>query len=251
MADTKIAWTEKVWNPVTGCTKTSEGCKNCYAEGLFKRFGKKWGYGFGEIAYHEYRLEDPLYWKKPKKIFVCSMGDLFHEDVKDLYIWEVLKVAISVKRHTFLILTKRPEIMKDVLSRFYWWNSETNRNIWIGISAENQKQMYKRVPTLLDFPAAKRFVSIEPILGPIEISKWVGAVFPKIAPPEHGINWVIVGAESGPNRRPCKIEWVRSIVKQCKAAGVPVFVKQLHIDGKVSTDPEEWPEDLRIQEVPE
>lgn len=237
MADTKIAWATKVWNPVTGCAKISEGCRNCYAEGIFKRFGKKWGYGFNEIAYHEYRLEEPIHWKKPNRIFVCSMGDLFHEDVKDEYIFEVLNVAISVKRHKFLILTKRPDIMKDVLSRYHWWNKETYQNIWLGVTVESDHYKWRAVS--LRKPKAKiKFISIEPLIGPIYDL------------PLDPIDWVVVGAESGRKRRPCKIEWARSIVEQCKEAGVPVFVKQLHIDGKVSSDINEWPEDLRIQEFP-
>jgi protein gp37 len=279
MADTKIAWTEKVWNPVTGCTKVSEGCKNCYAEKMAKRLmamgSPKYFNGFDPTWHADY-LDEPYKWKKPCKIFVCSMGDLFHKKIPfefHAHVWDTMfnlggSELRSLPKHIFLILTKRPERILE----FSKYMAERGRpinysNVWIGTSAENQEQANKRIPVLLKTPAVKRFVSIEPMLGPVDLSKicllkkdgsgpdvtinslfgWHGGLD---SPDKTNLDWVIVGAESGPNRRPCKIEWVRDIVNQCKKAGVPVFVKQLDLDGKLSKDPEEWPEDLRIQEFP-
>lgn len=288
MADTKITWTDKVWNPVTGCTKISEGCRNCYAEGLFKRFGKQWGHDFNEIICKSERLNEPLKWKKSSKIFVCSMGDLFHDEVPEIYLWHVFDAMWRSAQHTYLILTKRPKNMKRFFERIDdnhpngpSWNLCPSPNIWLGVTAENQKEADRRIPILLNTPAAKRFVSIEPMLEGVDIKHYLDGMpepcggginyvskemasdaccpemegmpiaqepeWQQTSPP---LSWVIVGAESGSKRRPCNIEWIRDIVRQCKEASVPVFVKQMEIKGKITTNPNYWPEDLRIQEFP-
>jgi len=236
MADTKIAWAEKVWNPVTGCAKISDGCRNCYAEGIFKRFGKKWGYGFNNIVFHKNRLDQPKSWIKPSRIFVCSMGDLFHEGVDEGQINQIISAMESTPRHTFMVLTKRASAMKAFF-KFSYYGTSSVGNLWLGVSVENLRHK-SRIDILRTVPAQVRYLSLEPLIGDM------GHLNLK------GISWVIVGSESGPDRRPCKIEWVRKIVEQCREAGVPIFVKQLHIDGKLSGNMEEWPKDLRIQEFP-
>lgn len=278
MNKTKIAWTDYTWNPITGCSKISEGCKNCYAEDMMSRFN--WS---PEIQFHPERLEEPLHRKKPAKIFVCSMGDLFHEDVP-VYcqhkVYEIIADDRSV-RHIFQILTKRPENMQQ----FHHDNVVGPlSNLWLGVTAENQRWTDERIPKLLQIPAAVRFVSLEPLLEEVNISQWMppfencdhyagGCTRPEnvfaetgnprsrsgivSCKPEYcvfgrrGLDWVIVGAESGPGRRECKIEWVRSIVQQCSDAAVPCFVKQIEINGKISYDMNEWPEDLRVRKFPE
>jgi protein gp37 len=219
MSTTKIEWADRVWNPVTGCTKVSEGCRNCYAERIAHRF---WGERkFSDVQCHEDRLEDPLHWKKPSKVFVNSMSDLFHPDVPDAFIHKVFQAIYDNPRHNFLILTKRPERMILRVPVF------PIDNAWLGVSAENQETYDQRVEILLQTPAAKRFVSMEPLLGNThtrfhlsyrengEINYW-----------GDGIHWVIVGGESGPKARPMHPDWVRSIRDNCHEAGIPFFFKQ-------------------------
>jgi protein gp37 len=239
MADTKIQWANKVWNPVTGCDKVSEGCRNCYAERMANRLRGRCGYlpyDPFQLTLHPDRLEEPLRWRKPSMIFVCSMGDLFHEDVPKWTIWEVMDVILQAKQHTFLVLTKRPANMK----RFYDWyyngggrTTEPPKNLWLGVTAENQEEADKRIPILLQIPAAVRFVSVEPMLGHINIAGYLGwnglrrmgdGLLYRWAAPK--IDWVICGGESGPNARPMHPDWARNLRDQCQAAGVPFFFKQ-------------------------
>ena len=230
----KIEWTDEVWNPVTGCTKVSEGCKNCYAERIYNQYNAS---PFSEVSHHYARLEQPLRWKKPRKIFVCSMGDLFHEDVPFEFIDRVFESMIKAHQHTFLILTKRPERMKGYIDSLCEDNEKYDgiplnnilNHVWLGVSVENQDNLW-RVDKLLQIPAAVRFVSVEPMLGEIDFS-----ILPEC---EAEIDWVICGSESGPKRRECNIEWVCSLRDQCTMAGVPFFLKQMDIDGKFVKMPE-------------
>ena len=243
---TKIEWTERVWNPVTGCTPVSEGCENCYAERMAKRLAGRFGYPKGEpfrVTLHEDRLEQPLHWKKPSLVFLPSMGDLFHPKVKSQYIAEVFdKIAIA-KQHTFLIVTKRPKRMKAVLEGFQdIWECSCSgwpfKNVWLGVTVENQARSDERIPILLQIPAAVRFVSVEPMLGPVDIRKYL-----------EELSWVIAGCESGPKRRLTTAPWIRSLKNQCRAYNIPFFLKQMEVDGKIVKMPEfdgrEW------NEVPE
>lgn len=247
---TKIAWTESTWNPVVGCTKVSPGCKNCYAERMALRLAymgqrkykkviyhpdmlltDKAGKWNGEIYCDESVLDKPLHWKKPRKIFVCSMGDLFHESVPFDFIDKVIHVFEVCKQHTGQILTKRHErLLEYDKHRNHKWPD----NIIGMVSCENQKYADLRIPYLLQCGFKTRGVSLEPLLGPIQLNKihpldgqhWMRSVEGRY----RGLDWVIIGAESNgawPGRE-CKIQWIDSIVKQCKTAKVPCFVKQIH-----------------------
>ncbi|MGL5512792.1 MAG: DUF5131 family protein [Sporomusa sp.] len=254
VAKSKIEWTDKVWNPVTGCSKISAGCDNCYAERMSKRFAETWGLSPDnpfKVTLHPERLEQPLRWKKPSKIFVCSMSDLFHDDVPFDFLQSVLGIIwfshIHNFGHTFMILTKRPERMKDFFENKIHADSANNyhlpQNLWLGVTAENQEQADKRIPILLETPAAVRFVSVEPMLGPVDLwypkSIWPDGPemcctgrdcgcrgLPTEPPLIYGLNWVICGGESGPGARPMHPYWARSLRDQCQAAGVPYFFKQ-------------------------
>lgn len=228
---TKIEWTDTTWSPVTGCTKVSVGCKNCYAERMSKRLAGRFGYPPApdnfKVTLHPDRLNEPLKWKKPRKIFVCSMSDLFHEKIPYDFIIEIFH--IMAKQHTYQILTKRPEIMYDFMCEYipnpYGSPYDPLPNVWLGVSVEDVKAKI-RIDILRPIPAAVRFISFEPLLedvGSINLD---------------GIHWVIVGSESGPNARPTETEWVRSIRDQCRDAGVPFFLKQLHIGKKKVSMPE-------------
>lgn len=320
-----IEWTEHTWNPVTGCSKISAGCKNCYAETIANRFWKN--RKFTDVRWHDDRLQQPMKRRKPTTYFVNSMSDLFHEDVPFDFIDKVFAVMALCPQHTFQVLTKRAERMAEYLNhedapmrilrrsvevqtpetRFSnqcgtdgWWPLP---NAWLGVSVENQEQADERIPHLLKCPAAVRFLSCEPMLGPVDFAQTSlvrdgeATGWNLFGSPDCGIDWAIVGGESGPGARPCRIEWVRSVVNQCKNAGVPVFVKQLgsnivcrndcfggwnptdwpqeldvervehdiygfreeyqgadcrvHLIDKKGGDMEEWPEDLRIREMPQ
>ncbi len=205
-----IEWTEATWNPVTGCTKVSPGCAHCYAETFAERFrgvpGHPYERGF-DLQLRPERLEQPLSWKQPRMIFVNSMSDLFHEDIDLAYIREVFMVMRKASKHTFQILTKRSERMVEVGRRWNWPD-----NVWMGVSVENQRWT-RRVDDLRRVPAKVRFLSCEPLLGPLHLDLT-------------DIAWVIVGGESGPRARPMKPEWVRDIRQQCRDAGVAFFFKQ-------------------------
>lgn len=309
-ANTSIEWTDRTWNPVTGCQKVSAGCKNCYAEGVANRF---WHHQyvhtiergfipvkaydgdrmtgtlrkFTDVMTHEDRLLEPLSWRKPSKVFVNSMSDLFHEDVSDEFIARAFAVMARARKHTFQILTKRPKRMQQLMScedfeqfvaeekeRLNWADGDNAEfdsrdcqlpcwplsNIWLGVSVENQDTL-ERIDLLKDTPAAIRFVSFEPLLEDL------GALI------LDGIHWAIVGGESGHHARRCDIEWIRSVLRQCRAAAVPCFIKQLgsnpldsrppvrdivdalaatgaFIESSKGGDPDEWPVDLRVREFP-
>ncbi len=370
MADTSIQWTDATWNVVTGCTKVSPGCAHCYAETIATRFwptqyvhtvergfiacrdyhGERMdrARSFTDVVCHPERLEAPLRWKKPRRVFVNSMSDLFHEDVPDAFIDRVFAVMALCPQHTFQILTKRADRMRDYVNGLggrlgelwdltnqpTWVELPAGRsfprypenwplpNVWAGVSVENQPFADERIHLLLQTPAAIRFVSYEPALGLVDFRQWLGgqgraagretrspltqhgAATPgenfgsaagNVAKPQldpsgavasstlPSLDWVIVGGESGPKARPCDVAWIRSVVEQCKASGVPCFVKQLgkwplsnlnenerggrywvalH-DGRgnytgeygcegrgAKSDPAEWPEDLRVREFP-
>ena len=206
-----IEWTDSTWNPVTGCSKVSPGCKNCYAERLAARLhamgNPRYQNGF-EVTLHEDQLTLPLRWKQPRKIFVNSMSDLFHEAVPDDFILKAFKIMERADWHLFQILTKRADRLAELASKLPWPD-----NVWQGVSVENVDYT-GRIDSLLKVPAAVRFISVEPLLGPI----------PSL--PLTGISWVIVGGESGPNHRPIEKGWVRGIRDQCRRAKVPFFFKQ-------------------------
>lgn len=274
MAKSKIEWTDRVWNPVTGCTKISPGCQNCYAERMAKRLAGRCGYPKDEpfrVTLHPERLEEPLRWKKPSRVFVSSIGDLFHEKVHPYDIMRIFNVMAQAKQHTFMVLTKKPENLLAFYKRLrpgvtipgpYFsicgkgqgYAGSPPRlpdNIWIGVTAENQEQADKRIPVLLQIPAAVRFVSCEPLLGAVDLEPWMilnrfevtddildapdGALWGRFErvgdywePVMPRIDWVICGGESGPGARPMHPDWVRSLRDQCQAeaAGVPFFFKQ-------------------------
>jgi protein gp37 len=209
--NSKIEWTDVTWNPVTGCTKISQGCKNCYAERMAKRLkamgSERYRHGF-RITLHPDLLELPRRWKQPRTVFVNSMSDLFHEDIPDEYIARVFETMQVCPHHTFQVLTKRAERLASLARRLPW-----PANVWMGVSVEDGR-VVERVSSLLKVPAAVRFLSLEPLIGPLEEL------------PLGGIDWVIVGGESGPRARPMKREWVTSILRQCRAAGAAFFFKQ-------------------------
>lgn len=323
---TKIEWADAVWNVTTGCTKISTGCKNCFAEKMHRRLTAmgqaKYSEPFNVVRFHPGTLDAPLRRRKPTTWFVNSMSDLFHRGVSATQIAAVFGVMAATPRHTYKILTKRPDRMRDwfewVASR---WGGSRNvpqamfcvgkavdcgvdpaplqkgrcapwplLNVHPGVSVSNQPDADESLPLLLQTPAAKRFVSYEPALAGADFSPWLGMecthedayVEPETNAticdecgelPE--LDQIIVGGESGPGARPCNVEWVRSTVKQCRAAGVACFVKQLgamaYLDPPVAwpgeylidddgrawpalqhgkgADPSEWPEDLRVREL--
>ena len=368
--NTSIEWTDKSWNFLRGCSRVSEGCRNCYAEKIAARFsdpgqpyhgiakrrefvGDLRSNWTGEISFHEKILLEPLKWRKPCRVFVNSMSDLFHEKVRDEWLDKAFAVMALTPQHTYQVLTKRPERMREYLSaetlslgakgqicrnaferivcaanvlirandprqdRAIEWPL---KNVWAGVSVEDQKTADERIPLLLETPAAVRWISAEPLLGPVDLTaylQWTCHSCGKSAGPapadlgfqlntvdkrcpscECGafylkpsgwpqLTWIVVGGESGPNARPFDIQWARDIIAQCKAADVPVFVKQVGakpvqkcnqcgrmvgncLGGMVDAcgpthallareafikdpkggKPEEWPEDLRIREMP-
>ena len=258
MAKTKIEWADTVWNPVTGCSKVSEGCRNCYAETMAKRF---WGdRKFTDVQCHEDKLDEIRHWRKPRRIFLCSMSDLFHQDVPFEFVDKVLKTwSYGNRRHTLMILTKRPERMyeyfqRDLSSVFWDFNEDCGPyphvRLWLGVSVEDQHTADERIPILLQTPAAIRFVSCEPLLEKIDLERVslpdayltmngiTGCLQPLLEkntePDDYRyftrksmkLDWVIVGGESGKNARPMHPDWVRSIRDQCQEADVPFFFKQ-------------------------
>ena len=207
---TAIEWTDETWNPTTGCTKVSPGCAHCYIERTpaFRIAGRRFVRGVIPVTLYEDRLEQPLRWRTPRRIFVNSMSDLFHVDIPDAFIARVFDTMQRAHWHQFQILTKRSGRLRELAVRLTW-----SPNVWQGVSVENAAHV-SRIADLQKVPAAVRFLSIEPLLGPI----------PKL--PLRGIDWVIVGGESGPHRRPINAEWVHDIHAQCTAAGVSFFFKQ-------------------------
>lgn len=322
MAKSSIEWCTDTWNPLRGCSRVSEGCRNCYAEKVAFRFRGsglpyeglttdkgRWN---GSIMLVPEKLSEPLRWTRPRRVFVNSMSDLFHEGVPDEYIAAVFGVMAASPKHTFQVLTKRPEraakwfeyVQRRQLAGKSLFPLDTDQwriwqmlfkeartagvrrwrehhggpwplpNVWLGVSIEDQATADERIPLLLDCPAAVRFVSYEPAIGPVDL-------WPRDQD-RYGVNWVIVGGESGPGARPFSVAYARSVISQCRAAGVACFVKQLgsrpytypfgrvrqsprHMvaHGEYDPDPDwwrltdkkggdmaEWPEDLRVREFP-
>ena len=204
--NTAIEWTDKTWNPTVGCNKVSPGCKHCYAETLAKRFHHNFPKGF-EFTLHPERLDEPKHWRKPSRVFVNSMSDLFHEQMPILFLQKIFRVMEDCPRHVFQILTKRHERMLEIAPELNW-----PPNVWMGVSVENQDYVH-RVNYLRRVPTAVRFLSCEPLLGPLRLDL-------------ESIHWVIVGGESGRGHRAIKAEWVRGIRAQAKAAAVAFFFKQ-------------------------
>ena len=257
--DTAIEWTDATWNPVRGCSRVSEGCRNCYAERVAARFsgpgmpyeglatiGKSGPHWTGEVRFIGEHLADPLRWRKPRRIFVNSMSDLFHERLSNEDIAAVFGVMAKAHWHTFQVLTKRAARMREWFSwaaggRHVWPEAQRHpfpkwaitgeappsawplRNVWLGVSVENQEAADERIPHLLATPAAVRFLSVEPMLGPIQLAKVPG--FNRM-----GLDlsnwWVICGGESGPGARTMDVGWALALRDQCRAAGVPFFFKQ-------------------------
>lgn len=334
--NSKIAWTDATWGPTLGCSRVSDGCSNCYAiqhahrlagnpnakisaayAGLTRQKGELGLDWTGVVRAMPDRLDQPLRWRRPRRIFVDSMSDLFHPAVPDEFIAEVFAVMALSPQHTYQILTKRPERMQRLLScaeqRFSdsefqlqeimsiaghkagivwdsrgsdaskYWNVAGLRhltaeqlknylakrrrfpgwplpNVWLGTSVESQAVADERIPHLLATPAAVRFLSCEPLLGPVNLGPWVWDEYPPtiLARPSGHIDWVIIGGESGPRARELSEHWIEALISQCRNTKTPVFVKQL---GSVwaranqardshGGDPAEWPAHLRVREFP-
>lgn len=304
-AETGISWCDSTWNPIRGCSRISAGCGGanheggCYAEKIAARFsapgqpyhgfaertphGGRWT---GKVAVVENALDLPLRWKKPRRIFVNSMSDLFHEDLSFEDIDRVFAVMASARRHTFQILTKRADRMRSYVLRLarsivpiekaaramgytFKYDEESLLpwpipNVWLGVSVEDQAAADQRIPFLLDTPAAVHFLSCEPLLGPIDFSKVRG--FNLVNLSLH-YWWVIVGGESGPRSREFRLRWGFQIREQCARAGVPFFMKQIGANAwddlsyigstprfltldRAGADPAEWPKVLQVQEFP-
>lgn len=306
---TGISWTDSTWNPISGCSMVSKGCMNCYAEKIAARFSwapdyskhpgpyfglvkdGKWN---GQVDFSEHSLLVPLKWKKPRRIFVNSMSDLFHENVPDEWIDKIFAVMALAPRHTFQILTKRPKRMLEYFSAYHASVVELTRarlaidrcsaemnggsfhgngwplpNVWLGVSVEDQETADERIPLLLQVPAAIRFVSYEPALAPVNFRL---GIYQLVSGGSQGISlvgldWIIVGGESGPNARPFDFVWARQVISQCRASETKCFIKQLgskargplgqapyseamNLKDRAGADPSEWPKDLRVQEFP-
>ncbi len=209
----RIEWTQATWNPVTGCTKVSPGCAYCYAEAFTLRFRRGGPYLPGEttITLHHDRLDLPLRWRAPRLIFVNSMSDLFHESVPDSFISAVFQVMCQAPQHRFQVLTKRHERLASLAPLLPFPD-----NVWIGVSIENQYWAERRIPELKRVPAKLRFLSCEPLLGPVNLRTHL-----------KGLHWVIAGGESGPRARPAHLDWIRDLRDQCQQIGVAFFLKQL------------------------
>ena len=305
---TKIEWTDETWNPVIGCSRVSAGCQNCYAErvahrGLAEQHrgltiagakGPRWN---GQVRFVPSVLDKPLRWRKPRRVFVNSLSDLFHEGLSNEEIAAVFGVMAASPQHTFQVLTKRPQRMRDWFRWFVdddgkltpeskgpWFHAVVGApdgphegwarpfpwpHIWLGVSVEDQATADERIPLLLDTPAAVRWVSYEPALGPVDFDDerdWLNplrySLDELVHPP---LDWVVVGGESGPGARPFNVDWARTVIEQGRLARVPVFVKQLGalpfaVDGgtqfayefrnRKGGDWDEWPEALRVRKMP-
>lgn len=267
---TRIEWTDVTWNPTTGCSHASPGCDHCYAErmshrlaGMAGKAGAKYtgvtvatpygGKFNGVLRTHVDALLLPLTWQKPRQVFVNSMSDLFHPAVPRAFIAQVFAVMALCPQHIFQVLTKRPERMAHTLRSSGVYQTFRERvsdtpwplpNVWLGASVEDQERAAQRVPHLLTVPAAVRFLSVEPMLGPINLRPWLAA--------ESALHWVILGGESGPGARPMEQAWAEDLVAQCRAAQVPVFVKQLGtvLGGKTHKDISTFPPALQVRDWP-
>lgn len=315
---TKIQWTDATWSPITGCTKVSDGCDHCYITGTppfriaHRAFDKPGVGGTTGLLLHPERLTAPLHWAKPRRVFVNSLSDLFHEDVPVEYLAKVFAVMAATPQHTYQILTKRHARMRSLLadrctcgsghapgihfrSAMSWAASKANtdavpgldehvvyhqagwplQNVWLGVSVENQRWANTRIPALLETPAAVRFISAEPLLGPVDFRRLeargviMDALGGDVSNPKNGetftgtpsvLDWIIVGGESGRYARPMDVEWARSIVEQCQPwYEARAFVKQLGsvwatANGSADRkggDMDEWPAELRVRDYPQ
>jgi protein gp37 len=301
---TSIEWSDATWNPVVGCTRASRGCDECYAVKMTHRLaamgqskyagltvlnGRGERHFNGVVRTDEAALAVPLGWRKPKRVFVNSMSDLFHKDVPFEFVDRVFAVMALTPRHTYQILTKRPERMAEFFDRpgvsigalsAMLKHAKPGQmmgdtcldirggqwrlpNVWLGTSVEDQDAADKRIPHLLRCPAAVRFLSVEPLLGPVDLHD--GFYRPRLGPqdpykrrfsfPELGVNWVIVGCESKPGKALGRFadgyaDAALSIIDQCAAAGVPVFHKQMPVNGRACGDMAQFPERFRVREFP-
>lgn len=275
---TTIEWTQETWNPITGCNKVSPGCAHCYAETLAKRF---WGdRPFTEVRFHPERLPAPIKRRKPTTYFVNSMSDLFHPSITDEQLDQIFAVMALTPRHTYQVLTKRPERMLDHMLRWkgIFDYSGAMRpsynfplpNVWLGVTCENQKTADERIPLLLQTPAAVRFLSVEPQLEHVDLTclHYQNLTNINALTGRHGltfdgtgnkVDWVICGGESGAGARPFDLSWARSLRDQCKDSGVAFFMKQggsnpigdgaERMSGK-GNDFEQLPPDLQIRQMP-
>jgi len=304
----QIQWTDETWNPTVGCTRVSAGCDHCYAFALHDRRHDAWKSGrwpdapaqyhepFSEVQLLPERLTLPLRWRKPRRVFVDSMADLFHTDVPDEFLADVFAIMTATPHHTYQVLTKRPRRMQRLLhdgafvhliedAILIRWGVRAVvpwplPNVWLGVSVEDQAAA-QRIGPLIQTPAAVRFLSCEPLIGPVSIDDWLWLVGPSTAgpwkdalgrhrggggaggqmvsrTPANDLHWVIAGGESGPGARPCDLDWLRLLRDECAEAGVPVFVKQLgSVWAKANSadphggNPDRWPEDLRVRQFPE
>ncbi|MFB7222403.1 phage Gp37/Gp68 family protein [Streptomyces sp. NPDC056227] len=309
---TNIQWTEQVWNPTTGCDRVSDGCLNCYALTMAKRLKgmgsakyqtdgdpRTSGPGFG-FAMHADTIREPLRWKKPRKVFVNSMSDLFHAGNPDANLHLIFGVMAATPQHTYQILTKRHGRMRSLLNNPQFAHMVRHRaeavygrapeagwtwplpNVHLGVSVENQQWADIRIPALLGTPAVVRFLSCEPMVGPVDLGgvlrsdlyrcacgawEWDGDKHPLCAdcgrswtwkPGASAIDWVIIGGESGPGARPFHPDWAAALIKDSRAAGAAPFVKQLgsvwarenNASDAKGGKPADWPEDLRVREYP-
>jgi protein gp37 len=246
-----IEWTDATWNPVTGCTKVSPGCDHCYAETFAERWRGTPGHHFEngfDVTLRPERLDQPMRWKRPRRIFVNSMSDLFHNDIPDEFIARVFGVMAQAHWHTFQVLTKRHGRMRSLLNsaafheriqvavdRMYDDPDEQYigdgwpfRNVWTGVSVEDQKWADIRIPALLDTPASVRWISAEPLLGPIDLTDWLWKTGGEYGEASRtlSLDWTVVGGESGPGARPMHPQWARDLRDQCVAAGVSYLYKQ-------------------------
>lgn len=309
---TGIAWTDTTWNCIRGCSEVSPGCKNCFARGIAARFSRPgqpfdgfaehpaYSYGppaachrparptwTGRVELIPEKLSEPLHWRKPRRVFVNSMSDLFHESLPFEDIDLVFAAMAQAPRQTFQVLTKRPQRAREYFSKrdphlamtrcfrnFKDYEKPVGPwplpNVWLGVSAEDQGTLRERAWTLLKTPAAVRFISLEPLLQSVDLNalELICATWRRRATIGTYLDWVIVGGESGAEARPCDIAWIRKVIYQCKASKTACFVKQLGacptgepwaVNRKFSplttsrsgADPSEWPEDLRVREFPE
>lgn len=302
-ANSAIEWTDATWNPVKGCSRVSAGCDHCYAmrmarrqdvpggayEGL-TRTGKNGVDWSGIVRLDEKVLDAPLRWRKPRRVFVNSMSDLFHPALSDEAIDRVFEVIAMTPRHTFQVLTKRPERMAAFVARWLGDGAGWKRNViptlWLGVSVEDQAAADARIPWLLRTPAAMRFLSCEPLLSCVDLTEWLGGdTWTRLGAharrtghawgewvtnaeagclecdepwPAGGLDWLIAGGESGPGARPMHPAWMRSLRDQCQAAGVSLFVKQMgsawakaaHASDSKGGVMSDWPADLQVRDFP-
>jgi len=252
-SQTKIEYVDATWNPTSGCTRMSAGCDRCFAKRISMRF-----HGNFNVTLHPERLGIPLRWRKPRRILAPSTGDFFHAEVPDDFIDKILDVMERCYRHTFLTLTKRPDrMMERLLSR-----NETAppiQNVWLGVSVENQEAANQRIPVLMETPAAHRWISIEPMIAPVDLARlllleshgygWANPLqgtHPTLTADGMrgpGLDFVVLGGETGPGARPMDLSWAREVRDQCKASGVPFWFKQ-------AGGGRETPPDLMIHQFP-